>query len=202
MNPFHPKTEAMKPTIQLLPLVMFSMLFFACGNDNPPDGNYRPVPENSRNPVSADPMENLRAKAIPEDDIYARVSQSLVPLQEEYSKANGKVPGIGKVTVFVDEHMTLLIKNELNNDVYETKVNLKNLQSDGKGMRLVPDLSPGDFPGLRIFTIDNKPVVETYKNGKLISTDDFWEIFLPTRENIERITPVMVQTIRIAQGKI
>ncbi|GAB4241916.1 MAG: hypothetical protein Kow0027_00010 [Saprospiraceae bacterium] len=189
-------------SLKVFAIFAFAVFFFACGNDNPPDGNYAQVPENEQSSASADPMADIRAKAIPEDDIYRRVSQSLVPLQEEYRKASGKIPGIGKVTVFVDEHLTVLIKNEVKGDVFETKFNLKNLQSEGSGMRLVPDLSPGEFPGLRIFTIDNKPLVETYKNGELISTDDYFEIFLPARENIERITPVMVQTIKIAHGEI
>ncbi len=183
-------------------LSLFALFFFACGNDNPPEGNYAQVPENEQAAPAGDPMSDLRSRAISEDDIYGRVSQSLVPLQEEYRNANGKLPGVGKVTIFVDEHLTMLIKNEVDGNVFETKVNLKNLQSDGKGMRLVPDLSPGEFPGLRIFTVNNEPLVETYKNGELISTDDYLEIFLPARENIERITPVMVQTIKIAHGEI
>lgn len=189
-------------SLKALAFFVFAMFFFACGNDNPPDGNYAQVSETDQSSTAADPMADIRSKAIPEEDIYQRVSRSLVPLQEEYRKANGKVTGVGKVTIFVDEHLTMLIKNEVGNDVFETKVNLKNLQSEGKGMRLVPDLSPGEFPGLRIFTVDNKPLVETYKNGELISTDDYLEIFLPARENIERITPVMVQTIKIAHGDI
>ncbi len=187
---------------KIFAVLLSSLLYFACGNDTPPDGAYNPVPENQTADPVADPMAAIRANAIPEEDIYGRVSRSLIPLQEEYSKANGKIPGIGKVTIFVDEHLTLLIKNEVGSDVFETKVNLKKLQATGEGMRLVPDLSPGEFPGLRIFTVNNEPQVKIFKNGELISTDDYLEIFLPARENIERITPVMVQTIKIAHGDI
>lgn len=188
--------------IQLLLAFVTVSLLAACGSDSHPEGTMKEVPAAQTTTPQADPMAEIRSKAIPEDDIFARVQNSLIPLQEAYRSAEGKVPGIGKVTLYVDEHMNFLMKNVVGNDVFEVRLNLKDLQGSGEGMRLVPDMGPGEFPGLRIFTQGNKPLVKTYKNGELIDQSDHFEIFLPTRPDIERITPVMVQTIKIARREI
>lgn len=188
--------------VQLLFTIITLSLLAACGSDTHPEGTMKEVPAAQPAQTSADPMAEIRSKAIPEDDIFGRIQNSLIPLQEAYRNAEGKVPGIGKVTLYVDEHMNFLMKNVVGNDVFEIRFNLKDLQGSGEGMRLVPDTAPGEFPGLRIFTEGNKPLVKTYKNGELIDQSDHFEIFLPTRPDIERITPVMVQTIKIAKGEI
>jgi len=146
--------------------------------------------------------EELKAKALREEDTYGRVKQSLVTLQDAYTKSEGKIPNRGKVTVFLDEHLTMQIKNEYKGDVYETKVNLTDLNAENGGMKLLPGLAPGDFPGLLVFTLEGKGKVEQYKNGKLISEDNQLEIYMPGRASIERLTPALVQAINVAHRKI
>lgn len=142
-------------------------------------------------------VEKLRSQAIQETDYYARVQASIVPLQEELTRAKGKIPDLGKVTVSVDEHFNLLIRNEIGKDVLETKAPLKDLNVANGGMDLIRDTDPGTFPGIRLRTIPGRPEIQFFKNGKLEKTEAFLEIYLPTRPNIERIVPVMVQTINI-----
>ncbi|MEK7256350.1 MAG: hypothetical protein AAB316_16470, partial [Bacteroidota bacterium] len=72
-----------------------------------------------------DAVEKLKSQAIQETDYYGRVQASIVPLQEELTRAQGKIPSLGKVTVSVDEHFNLLIKNEKGKDVLEKKAPLK-----------------------------------------------------------------------------
>lgn len=147
-------------------------------------------------------LEELKARALKEEDTYGRVKQSLVTLQNAYTQSEGKMPNRGKVTVFLDEHLTMLIKNEYKGDVFETKVNLKNLNPENGGMKLMPDLVEGEYPGLLIFTLEGKGKVEKYKNGKLISEDNQLEIYMPGRSSIEKITPALVQALNVAHGKM
>ncbi|MCB0640469.1 MAG: hypothetical protein KDC44_02480, partial [Phaeodactylibacter sp.] len=80
-----------------------------------------------------------------------------------------------------------------------TKVNLKDLDPEGFG--LIPDFDADEFPGLRIRSINEAPVVEQYQEGKLVKKNNELVIYLATRESIERITPVMLQMLYLCQGK-
>ncbi len=183
-------------------LLTLASLLFACGND-PKDSNFQQVEANMPVlPTGASPTEQLSAMAIEESNYLERVRQSFVPLQEEYRKAKGKVPGIGEVTIFVDDNFTLLIENKFEGSTYQTKVNLKNLNNAQGGMRLVPDNNPGDFPGLRIFVKDKNPGVEIIKDGKLVKEERQLEIYLADRASIERVTPAVLQGLNIANGNV
>lgn len=182
----------------------FSMLvlaFVACRNDNQ-KGDFQKVeaPPVSETPTNASPTEQMRAVAIEESNYLERIRQSFVPLQEEYQKASGKVQGIGVVNIFVDEKYTLLMENTFKGHVYQTKVNLKDLNNQQGGMMLIPDQSPGEFPGLRIFVKEGRPGVEKIKDGKLEKEERQLEIFLADRPGIERITPAILQALNIANG--
>ncbi|MBK9014852.1 MAG: hypothetical protein IPM82_12665 [Saprospiraceae bacterium] len=185
--------------------LMFSLavaMFFACNSD-PKDSNFQQVEANSPDvPANASPSEQLKAVALEESNYLERVRQSFVPLQEEYRKANGKVPGIGEVNIFVDENYTLLIENKFKGSTYQTKVNLKNLNNAQGGMMLIPDKEPGEFPGLKVFVKDGKTGVEIIKDGKLVREDKQLEIYLADRPGIERITPAILQALNIANGKL
>ncbi len=146
-------------------------------------------------------VSKLKAEALQETDYLGRVKSSLITLQEEFNKSQGKVKGQGKVSVFVDENFILLLKNETGSDVFESKVNLKNLSWENGGMELIPNTKPGDFPGFRIHKRAGKPGVEIFKNGKLEKEQDFLEIFLAERSNVERAVPAVVQALMVAQGK-
>jgi len=185
--------------------LMFSLavaMFFACNSD-PKDGNFQQVETNSPEiPENASPSERLKAVALEESNYLERIRQSFVPLQEEYRKANGKVPEVGEVTIFVDENFTLLIENKFKGSAYQTRVNLKNLNNAQGGMMLVPDKEPGEFPGLKIFVKDGKPGVEIIKDGKLLREEKQLEIYLADRQGIERVTPAILQALNIANGNL
>ncbi len=185
--------------------LMFSLavaLLFACSSD-PKDTNFQQVEANSPDvPPNASPSEQLKAVALEESDYLQRIQQSFVPLQEEYRKANGKVPGIGEVNIFVDENYTLLIENKFKGSTFQTKVNLKNLNNAQGGMMLIPDKTPGEFPGLKVFVKDGKTGVEIIKDGKLLREDKQLEIYLTDRPGIERITPAILQALNIANGNL
>ncbi len=179
-----------------------AVLFFACKNDAK-DSNFQQVEANSPAiPADGSPTDQIMAAALEETDYLQRVRQSFVPLQEEYRKANGKVPGIGEVTIFVDDNYTLLVENKFKGSTYQTKVNLKNLNNAQGGMALVPDNAPGEFPGLKVYVKDGKPGVELSKDGNVVREERQLEIFLADRPGIERVTPAILQALNIANGNI
>ncbi len=169
------------------------LLIIACNGDTPE------APQAPETPPPPKPYENLRSIAIPEEDIMSRIELGLNTLQYEYDQSAPSMPDLGKMTVLVDEACNLTIRNEKNGDVYETKVNMHDLNIEQGGMRLIPDQQPGEFPGLRIKTINDIPVVSILKNGKEITYDNELVIYLANRKSIEKVTPAMVQTIRICQ---
>lgn len=180
--------------------ILISAFFSACQSDSKPTENNPEPAAAEKQDQASKTIEDLRASALSEEDVFGRVEQSLVALQNEYRNAEGKVPGVGKVTVFLDEHLTLLLKNELPNETIETKVNLRHLNPNN-GMTLVPDLEPGQFPGLKIAVLDGMPGVTVTKNGELESEERALEIYLPERVNIENITAPLTQALNIAHGK-
>jgi len=187
----------------LIPIALL-LIFAACNTDNSTSANgteAKAVGEAGEG-TAGYTYENMKAKALKEEDTYGRVKQSLVTLQDAFTKSEGKIPNRGKVTVFLDNHLTMQIKNEYKGDVYETNVNLKDLNPENGGMKLMPDLAEGEYPGLLVFTIEGKGKVEQYKNGKLISEDNQLEIYMPDRASIERITPAIVQALNVAHKKI
>jgi hypothetical protein len=183
----------------MLKKVMFFMfaaavLFSACGSDK--------NPEQAPPAAAMDPMEQLRSEALDELDYIGRVRHSLLTLQDEYTKAEGKIPSLGKVTVSVDSNFVLLIKNQKGSDLYETKADLRNLNPEDGGMELIPDKQPGEFPGIRLLVLSGKPGVQFLKNGKLEKEDNKLEIYMPTRPNIEAIAPALAQALMVAHKKI
>lgn len=189
-------------TKKLIGLALISSLFFACQSDSK-DANLQQVETNSPNvPAGATPAEQLQAVALEESDYLERIKQSFLPLQQEYRKATGKVPGIGDVNIFVDEKFTLLIENKYKGSSYQTKVNLKNLNNEQGGMSLVPDNKPGEFPGLKVFVKDGKPGVEIWKDDVLQRELRQLEIYLADRAGIERVTPTILQALNIANGNL
>lgn len=181
--------------------VLFSVSMFSCKNENTVQA-VENAPPTAPAPGGNAAIEKIKAGALDESDYLGRVRNSFVPVQEELTNAEGKIPSIGKVSLFVDDHYMLLIKNEKGRDVFETKVDLRNLNPNDGGMMLVPDQHPGEFPGIKIFALDGKPGVQYLKNGKLEKEERFLEIYLPQRGNIERIAPALSQALMIAHQKI
>ncbi len=188
----------------ILPLVLLAILMTACTQDKPSESTTAPNEQNnaSISDQTMTPVEQLRSVALDEGDYVGRVRNSFISLQDEYNKAQEKFPELGKSTVFVDDRFVLLIKNEKDGEVLETKVDLHNLNPEDGGMMLVPDQHLDEFPGIKVFALDGKPGVQHFKNGKLESEERFLEIYLPERSNIERIAPALSQALMIAHGKI
>lgn len=107
------------------------------------------------------------------------------------------MPGLKDVSVEIGADCVLTISNKAYGDEV-TRVNLQALDPNGFG--LIPDLNEGDFPGLRIRTLEAKPAVELLKNGALVTTRSELVIYLANRPAIERITPYMLQALNICQG--
>lgn len=167
--------------------------------------NEKNLPET--NPVDslktgAEVMAELEAQSFEEDDIEGRIKNSISKAQAEFTKSEveEKMPGLKNVKLVVDADCNLTITNE-DGEGSMTKLNLADLDAK-TGFSLIADMAPGEFPGLRIKTIDEKAAVEIYQGGKLVNKDNELVIFLATRQHVERITPIMLQSIQICQGTI
>jgi hypothetical protein len=147
------------------------------------------------------PMDELRAEAIPEEDVMGRILQGLEVIQLEYDRSAVGMADLGKVTIDADFDCILTIKNELDGVVYETKVNMNDLDTEQGGFRLIPDHAPGDFPGLRISTKSDAEAVQILKDGKEMTRDNQLLFYMIDRQAIEKITPAILQTIRICQNE-
>ena len=177
-----------------------AVLLSGCGQDSntqTPD-----APQATQAEPVATPLEKLKANALEETDYIGRVRNSFAVVQQELTKAEGKIPSLGKVSVFVDDNFVLLIKNEKDGDVFETKVNLKDLDPNDGGMMLIPDMKSGEFPGIKMFVQQGKPGVQYLKNGKLEREDNKLEIYLPTRPDIEKIAPALSQALLVTNKRI
>ena len=182
-------------------LFSFLMFFNSCGNESSA-ADQEEATEVTSEENGETGLEYLKKNAIAENDYYARVEHSLVPLQDAYRMSEGKVPGVGKVTVFVDTKYNLLIKNEVDGDTYETKVNLTHLNPNNGGMELIPDRVEGEYPGVRLNVLSGREGVEIWKNGELESEERALEIYLPDRPSIEKITPSLAQALNIVHKKV
>jgi hypothetical protein len=192
--------------LQLL-LLLSSFFIISCKNDPSTETTTAPdaLSTGVANAPSGQPgttLEQLKANAIDVSDTFGRVRSALRVLQEEYTKSDNKVPGQGKVTVFVDEKYNLTIRNEIEGNIIDTKTNLLDLNPDNGGMNLIPDINPGEKPGLRVFLMKGKPKVQVIKNGKLEKEMEALEIFLDQRINVERMTPAFVQALMVVHGKL
>lgn len=172
------------------------LLSISCANE--PEGEDVPqANEPAGETISgADLMQQLRDQSIDENDLLGRLESSIQPIQEEFNASDAAMSEIKDVTVRVDEACNLIITNYASGKV-ETKVNLHNL--DRNNMKLIADNNPGEFPGIRVFTKGEQALVETYVDGKLTQTSNELIIKMGSRQSIERIAPVIIQTIYICQ---
>ncbi len=191
-------------SIMLKNIFLFILGFsfiLSCKNEPSTSENTRPVAPTDSQPATGG-LENLKARALDEDDIFGRVNHSLGVLQKEFQVSNQANPDMGKMNVFVDEKFTLLMRNEVNGDVFDTKVNLKNLNPENGSLRLIPDVELDDLPGFAVSVIDGKEGVERTKNGEIIASNEReLKIFMATRENVEKVVPAFVQALNVVHGK-
>ena len=179
-------------------LLFFSAVLFSCQNAG------QPTAEPGTDPVAAPGSEEsvlaqLKREALPSDDLLGRLKQGLVRLQEGYDQAEGRMPSVKEVEVSIDAECLLSISNKAAGGTM-VQVNLKDL--DTNGLSLIPDLAQGEFPGLRIKTIEQKPTVLHYQGGRLVDKGDELVIYLADRTAIESVTPAILQSIYLCQGLI
>jgi len=184
-------------------LVALSFWLFACGQKQQSSSQTT----NSLNPPIAagegetDNVQKLKEVAIDEDDMFGRISSGIYTVDAEFDKSENLMPDLGKVKVTIDENCLLVIKNERDGNIFETRVNLKDLDTKSGSIRLLPDREEGSFPGISFSTINQEAVVEVIKNGEVITKDNALEIHLATREGIEKIAPALLQTIRLCKDE-
>ena len=179
-------------------LAVIAAFFAACGSEVPDLKNPAPVTDRNVGNVEGAGTDNLKAKAVGENDFYGQAKWALGALQEEYNQASGKVPGVGKVSVMVDENFTMIIRNDNGGQIEETKVNLNSLNDDLKSLEIYPEGVKTEFPGFRIPVLKGKPAVEVNKNGKM-EKQDYLEIFLSERKSVERVISGLRQAMQSAQ---
>ncbi len=175
-------------------------VIFACGSDIPEEKN--PVAVGDQTGIgsnSSRATDNLRESSVGEGDLYGQAKASLSYLQAELNNASGIVPGVGTVAVFIDDNLNLIMRNNAEGGIVETKVNLKSLNPDPKSLEIYPEGDKGSYPGFRMFTQNGKSVVEITKGGKT-TRQDYLEIFLAERSSVERVISGLVQAVRSAQG--
>jgi hypothetical protein len=169
---------------QIFVLLAITLFTFACKNDAADKA------AESQNSEELTGTAALAARAVEETDYLGRVRMSLSKVQEVYNQAEGKMPGMGKVALSIEDDFDLIIENKQEGDVIRTEVNLKHLNPQDGGMMLLPDTKPGEFPGLRMIVLEGKPGVSVFKNGKLEKELRFLDIYMPSRPDIEAIAPV------------
>ena len=148
------------------------------------------------------PVDELAANAIADSDTKGKITWSLASLQTAYREAAGKVPGLGKVTVMVDDDLNLIISNELEGAVEEKRVSLKSLDPDFSHVGLIVNKNPNEFPGLRIPVLKGKDKVLIIKNGVVQSKVEHLEIVLADRSAVQKMASGLTNAIQAAQGQL
>ncbi len=182
-------------------LIITLLAFYGCGSEpSPSTENATPVPE--ADGQFSGSLEELKANALDEGDIFGRVNHSLGVMQKEFQISRNLNPALGKVTVFVDEKFTILIRRELDGKVTDTKVNLKNLNPENGGMRLIPDQNADELPGFAVAVIDGLEGVEIIEDNKTVSKNEReLKIYMASRENVQNVIPAFVQALHVVHGK-
>ncbi|MEY3367466.1 MAG: hypothetical protein RI973_621 [Bacteroidota bacterium] len=148
------------------------------------------------------PVDELAANAIADSDTKGKIMWSLSSLQTAYREAEGKVPGLGKVTVMVDDDLYLIISNELEGGVEEKRASLKSLDPDFSHVELIVNKNPDEFPGLKIPVLNGKEKVLIIKNGVLQSKVEYLEIILADRPAVQKMASGLTNAIQAAQGQL
>ncbi|MEO1263157.1 MAG: hypothetical protein AAFZ15_30385 [Bacteroidota bacterium] len=183
------------------------LLFFACKEDGENAASTAPTNQEAlvKEPTSKSTKEenlaNLKARAIDEGDTFGRVNNSLGSITKQFVMSNRMKPQDGKRSIFVDEKFTIIVRHENGEDVTDLKVNLKNLNQQNGGMRLIPEKELDDLPGFAISVIDGKPGVEVIKNGEKIGEERELKIFMADRSLIEQAVPAFLQALNVVHGR-
>lgn len=148
------------------------------------------------------PVDELAANAIADTDVKGKIMWSLSPLQTAYREAEGKVPGLGKVTVMVDDELQLIISNELNGVLEEKRISLKSLDPEFSHVEVLVNKDPGEYPGLKVPVLSGKEKALLIRNGVVQSKEKHLEIILADRSAVQRMASGLMNAILAAQDQL
>ncbi len=186
-------------------LALVMVLSISCGESNPPPENAIEIQSRTDQQVETGgkPRDQLNANSVPEGDVVGRAKWSLGRVQEELNISSGKVKDLGKVSVFLDDNMMLIIRNEFDGDVFEKRVLLESLISDAKKMEFVVDKdADSPNPGVRIPVMDGKAPVELFKNGRKTGSEKKLELLFGERRQVQLVVSAMSHAIKVSQGDL
>ncbi len=184
-------------------LLAFACMLFSCKRDNPDVENATPVGDKVwKETESGKKMDELRANATQESDIKGLATSSLQTLQQAYKAAAGKVPGVGDVTVLVDDNLYLLIENKSGSNTTTTQVNLKSIDTDFSHIEILSDGQGHEFPGFRVKVLPGQPKVAVLKNGSKDKELDYLEIILVGRPDVQHSISAITFAAQAAQGTL
>jgi hypothetical protein len=183
-------------------LLVFVSFLFSCNRDNPDVVNATPVGET--NWVATDSgkkSDELKANAANGGNPKEMMGKALQTLQDAYKASKDKVPGIGDVTVLIDDNSNLLIENKSGLSTTTTQVNLKGLDPDPTHVEILSDSQGHEFPGFRIKTLPGQPKV-TVTNGGKKETLDFLEMSFAERADVQHSLAALTLATQIAQNTL
>ncbi|HHM21032.1 MAG TPA: hypothetical protein ENJ20_03315 [Bacteroidetes bacterium] len=174
----------------------------ACDRGNPDPQNATAIKDRSEQQVvtGGSPSDDLKANAIDMGDTRKMVEWSLGRVQEELRKSAKEIDDLGEVTVLVDDHFQMIIRNKNNGEVTEQRVLLANLDTDMKKMKIIVNYGDVPFPGFRMPVVEGKPGVEIYKNGKKVETKKTLDLTLAERKQVQLVISALTQAIRAVRG--
>lgn len=196
-----------------LSLLFFFFLIISCKNEQPNSAENANTPEETNKlaplikdiaeeKVNGENLEKLKANAFDVNDTFGRVNHSLGQVQKQFDQSNRMRPKDGTQRIFVDKKLTVIIKKEVGEDVFEAKVNLKNIDhKEGGGVRLIPDQELDQWPGFAISVLEGKPGVEMIKNGKKTGEERELAIYMADRILIEQTVPAFLQALNTVHGR-
>lgn len=183
-------------------LFVFAISILACNRENPSVVN--PEPVGDKNWVTSDTgkkTDELKANSVQGGDPKAMMSRALQTLQTAYKAANGKVIGVGEVTVLLDDANNLIIENKSGSSTISTMVNLKSIDTDFKHIEILSDSQGHPSPGFRIKTLPGQPKVEVTKGGSK-SEMDYLEVILSERADVQHSLSALTMAAQIAQNTL
>lgn len=183
-------------------LIVFSLLIASCGNDAPESSNPEEVSAEWKKVEGGKPADELEANAVADTDVVGKVKAALTTVQQQYDKAEGKVPGLGKVTLLVDENLMLIVRNEVDGKTFETRADLKSLDPETSHIGIILDQNPGEYPGFRVPVLSGESKVLKMEGESVKSKEESLEIILASREDVERAVSAMMTAVQVAHNKL
>ncbi|MBK9016907.1 MAG: hypothetical protein IPM82_24180 [Saprospiraceae bacterium] len=184
-------------------LFAFTCLLFSCKRDNPDVMNAQPVGDKDWvKTESGKKSDELKANSAKEGDIKGIAAKSLQTLQTAYKAASGKVPGVGDVTVLLDDNLNLIIENKSGLSTTTTQVNLKSIDTDFSHVEILSDAQGHEFPGFRIKVLPGKPKVSVSDGGAKGKEMDYLEVILSTRPDVEHSLSAITLAAQVAQNTL